>query len=130
MKYLSNAKKILPVAENFCGLQPDYRLHEIAIRHWDGYWFGKHQMFGDTFPHYWSAISGMVYYYYSLATGESSYLARAKEVVRNNICNVFEDGSATCAFVYPRRVNGEKAHFADVFANDQDWALAFYLRVR
>jgi hypothetical protein len=20
----------------------------------DGYWFGKREMFGDTFPHYWS----------------------------------------------------------------------------
>ena len=40
-----------------------------------------------------------------------------------------EDGRATCAFVSPRRVNGETAHYADVLANDQDWALMWYLLV-
>ena len=40
-----------------------------------------------------------------------------------------EDGTGSCAFVYPKRIYGEKAHFADAFANDQDWALAFYLMV-
>lgn len=53
----------------------------------------------------------------------------AKEIVRNNLCNVFEDGTGSCAFVYPKRINGEKAHFADAFANDQDWALAYYLLI-
>ena len=26
-------------------------------------------------------------------------------------------------------ISGEQAHFADAFANDQDWALAFYLMI-
>lgn len=125
--YLSTAKEMLPVTENFCGFQPDYRLHEIAIRHWDCYWFGKRQLYGDTFPHYWSTINANVYYY-ALATGDKSYFDKAKEVVRNNLCNITEDGRGSCAFVYPWRINGEKAHFADAFANDQDWALAFYLQ--
>lgn len=128
-KYLETARLMMPVVENFCGFQPHYRLHDISIRHWDCYWFGKQQLFGDTFPHYWSAVNGLAYYYYWLATGDETYLAKAQEVVRNNLCNVFEDGSASCAYVFPRRVNSEQAHFADVFANDQDWALAFYLRV-
>jgi len=29
----------------------------------------------------------------------------------------------------PRRVNGEPAHYADAYANDQDWALMYYLMV-
>lgn len=128
-QYMEAAEKMLPAAENFCGQQPDYRLNEISIRHWDCYWFGKHQMFGDTFPHYWSCINGSAYYYYAKATGKEEYMKRAKEIVRNNLCNVFEDGTGSCAFVYPKRINGEQAHFADVFANDQDWALAFYLLV-
>ncbi len=128
-RYLDSARLMMPVAENFCGLQPHYRMHEIAIRHWDGYWFGKRQTYGDVFPHYWSAINGMAYHYYSIATGDKSYGRRAEEVVRNNLANFFEDGSASCAFVFPKRVNGSAAHYADAFANDQDWALVFYLRL-
>lgn len=67
--------------------------------------------------------------YYALATGNGSYLSMAQDIMRNNLCNFFDDGSASRAFVYPRRVNGEEALFHYVFANDQDWALVFYLRV-
>lgn len=128
-QYMDAAEKMMPVVENFSGNQPDYRLNKISIRHWDCYWFGKRRVFGDTFPHYWSCINGAAYYYYAKATGKEEYLERAKEIVRNNLCNVFEDGTGSCAFVYPKRINGEKAHFADAFANDQDWALVFYLWV-
>ena len=54
-KYLRGAEQQIAVLELFDGQQPDYHLHETAIRHWDGYWFGKRRVFGDTFPHYWSA---------------------------------------------------------------------------
>ncbi len=40
-KYLEGAKLQLKVLELFNGIQPDYHLYETAIRHWDGYWFGK-----------------------------------------------------------------------------------------
>ena len=30
---------------------------------------------------------------------------------------------------YPRRVNGAPAHYADAYANDQDWALMYWLLV-
>ena len=127
--YLRGAQNMMPVVENLCGNQPDYRLNEIPIRHWDCYWFGKRQVFGDTFPHYWSCINANVYYYYALATGDKKHMKMAKDIVRNNHCNVFEDGTGSCAFVYPKRINGERAHFADAFANDQDWALAFYMMI-
>ena len=127
--YLKAAENMMPAVENLCGNQPDYRLNEIPIRHWDCYWFGKRQVFGDTFPHYWSILNANVYHYYALATGEQKYQKMAKQIVRNNLCNVFEDGTGSCAFVYPKRINGEQAHFADAFANDQDWALDAYLMV-
>ena len=41
----------------------------------------------------------------------------------------FEDGKASCAYIYPNRVNGVKAGFYDPYANDQDWALVYYLLV-
>ena len=127
-KYLKEAKIQLKVLETFGGFQPDYHLNNIAIRHWDGYWFGKYQFWGDVFPHYWSAITSEAYARYSLITGNREYMDRAKTIVRNNLCQFFEDGSASCAYIYPSKVNGKNAAFFDPFANDQDWALVYYLK--
>lgn len=120
---------MLEPLEAFASLQPTYHMNEISIRHWDGYWFGKSRMFGDTFPHYWSTINAAIYYYYAKCTGNHDYRHRAENIVRNNLCLFFEDGHASCAYLNPRRVNGKAAHFYDPFANDQDWALVFYLLV-
>jgi len=128
-KYLDEVKRQMPVLESFNGFQPSYHLNEVAIRHWDGYWFGKQEMFGDTFPHYWSTITGAVYHYYALCTGDDSYQKRAENIVRNNLCLFFEDGKASCAYMYPYKINGIKAQFYDTYANDQDWALVYYLLV-
>lgn len=128
-KYLDEVERQIPVLDAFNGSQPSYHLHDIAIRHWDGYWFGKREMFGDTFPHYWSTITGAVYHYYALCIGDTSYQERAEEIVRNNLCLFFEDGRASCAYLYPYRVDGLKAQFYDPYANDQDWALVYYLLI-
>lgn len=128
-KYLDEAKKQMPVVEAFDGQQPSFHLNEIGNRHWDGYWFGKREMWGDTFPHYWSAITASAFYHYSLCTGDTSYVDKAKRIVQNNLCLFFEDGKASCAYLYPYKVNGVKAQFYDEYANDQDWALVFYLLV-
>ena len=128
-RYLRGAETLLPPLEAFNGSQPNYHQHEIAIRHWDGYWFGKRQTYGDVYPHYWSAITAAAYHYYAKATGKTEYQQRAEQIVRGNLSLFFEDGLATCAFVFPRRVNGEPAHYADAYANDQDWALLFYMLV-
>lgn len=128
-KYLDEVKRQLPILEAFHGFQPSFHLHEIAIRHWDGYWFGKYELFGDTFPHYWSTVTASVYHYYALCSGDTSYQKRAEEIVRNNLCLFFEDGKASCAYLYPEKVNGEKADFYDPYANNQDWALVYWLQV-
>ncbi len=128
-KYLDGAKEQLPLLESFGGRQPSYHLHEISIRHWDGYWFGKREFWGDTFPHYWSTLTALAYDLYAQATGDTSYRERAIHIVRNNLCLFFEDGKASCAFIYPNKVNGQKASFYDPYANDQDWALVYYLIV-
>ncbi|KAK6193374.1 hypothetical protein LQW54_012527 [Pestalotiopsis sp. IQ-011] len=57
----------------FGGRQPDYHLHDVAIRHWDGYWLGKDRTWGDVFPHYWSTLTGLAMHYWGLATNDSSY---------------------------------------------------------
>lgn len=128
-RYLKGAETLMPALEAFNGSQPSYRLNDIAIRHWDGYWFGKRQTYGDVFPHYWSCVTAAAFHYYSIATGKTDYQLRAENIVRNNMCQFYEDGRATCAFVYPRRIDGKAAHYADAYANDQDWALVFYLLV-
>ena len=128
-RYLDEVKRQLPVLEAFNGFQPSFHLNDIAIRHWDGYWFGKREMFGDTFPHYWSTVTAGVFHYYYLCTGDIRYQQRAENIVRNNLCLFFEDGRASCAYLYPRRVDGVDAGFYDPYANDQDWALVYYLLV-
>ena len=50
----------LPWLLAFGGPQPHVRMRDIAIRHWDGYWFGREQLWGDTFPHYWSVLTANV----------------------------------------------------------------------
>ncbi len=127
-KYLIGAEKQLPLLESFGGKQPSFHLNDISIRHWDGYWFGKEQTWGDTFPHYWSTLTGIAYQLYSEATGKKEYAERARNIFLNNLCLFSENGRGSAAFIYPSKVNGKKAHFYDPFANDQDWALVFYNR--
>ncbi len=67
-RYLTAAERQIQILELFNGMQPDYHLYEVAIRHWDGYWFGKRRYFGDTFPHYWSALTGNVFELYGRPT--------------------------------------------------------------
>lgn len=72
-KFLNEAKKHVEILELFNGLQPDYHLYETAIRHWDGYWYGKSRLYGDTFPHYWSAFTGRVYQNLAEITNDPKY---------------------------------------------------------
>lgn len=127
-KYLDAAKKQLDVLELFNGLQPDYHLYEVAIRHWDGYWFGKKKMYGDTFPHYWSALTANVYRAYAEITGSDEYMKKAESSYRGVMSMFMPDGSAHCAYVYPVTVNGNEAKYYDAYANDQDWGLYFMLK--
>ena len=128
-KYLNGAIEQLPLLESFCGFQPSFHLNEIAVRHWDGFWFGKREFWGDTFPHYWSTLNAVAYDLYAECTGDKTYRERAKNILRNNLCLFFEDGKAACAFIYPSKVDGRKAFFYDPYANDQDWALVYYLLI-
>ncbi|MDR0742800.1 MAG: six-hairpin glycosidase [Tannerella sp.] len=126
-KYLDGASLQLPPLESFGGQQPSYHLNDIGIRHWDGYWFGKREMWGDVMPHYWSTQSAIAFDLYAQCTGEQAYHHKALNIVRNNLCLFAEDGRGSCAYIYPYRVNGVRAQFYDPYANDQDWALVYFL---
>ena len=127
-EYFKEAEKHLEILELFNGLQPDYHLYETAIRHWDGYWFGKSKLYGDTFPHYWSSITGNAYLDYARITKKEDYYKKAEASLRGTLSLFKEDGSASCAYLYPWTVNGRKGRFYDLWANDQDWALYFALK--
>lgn len=129
-KYLEAAKKQIGVLDLFNGIQPDYHLYEVSVRHWDGYWFGKYRLYGDTFPHYWSALTGNVFSLYGQIVKDRDYIRRAKDSRRGVLPMVFPDGSASCAYLYPYQVNGVRAEFYDPYANDQDWGLYFYLKAQ
>ncbi len=128
--FMQAAEEMMKVLELFADNQPDYHLFENAVRHWDGYWFGKRRRYGDTFPHYWSSLNAGCYYLYGKIRGEKEYFRKAKASLRGCL-NLFDlTGEASCAMVYPRSINGQKGHYYDPWANDQDWALYFMWKMR
>jgi hypothetical protein len=113
----------------FSGKQPDYRIHDIAIRHLDGYWFGKDRMWGDLFPHHWRTPNALALHHYGQAVGEESYLRIAEDIIQSNLA-LFASGRGSCAWIYPASVNGRPGHHhAHIYANDQNWALNQMLRI-
>ncbi|MGN1020542.1 MAG: hypothetical protein ACI4O7_09200 [Aristaeellaceae bacterium] len=129
-QYLRGAEQHLRLLELFNGSQPDYHCHEVALRNWDGYWFGKRRLFGDTLPHYWSGITGNVFLRYARLTGRTDYLRRAEDSLRGVLPLIFPDGRASCACIYPAFTNGCPGNAFDPYANDQDWGLYFSLRAQ
>ncbi len=127
-RYRMEAKKQLDILSLFNGRQPDHRLYEAAIRHWDGYWFGKNRLFGDTFPHHWSTLTGNAYWRYAEIAGDAAYLKKAEHSFRNTLSLFKPDGGASCAGLYPFRVNDRRGEYYDPLANDQDWALYHILK--
>ena len=128
-RYLEEARPHLALLERFNGFQPDYRLNEVAIRHWDDYWFGKRATFGDTFPHYWSILSGWCFFLWYRATGDEEYKHKAERSARNCLCLFRPDGEASCAYVFPYMLGDKRGEFYDPWANDQDFALYFALKI-
>ncbi|KAF6803111.1 six-hairpin glycosidase [Colletotrichum sojae] len=133
-KWLEAGKLHLDTLVLFAGKQPDYRLHDVSIRHWDGYWFGKDRMWGDTFPHHWGALNAVALHHYAKGLGEGTpgsegLLRTADGIIRNNLAAFEPDGRASCAYIYPASVNGRKGYYKDPYANDQDWVLAHLLQL-
>jgi hypothetical protein len=120
----------LPWLLAFGGPQPHVRMRDIAIRHWDGYWFGREKLWGDVFPHHWSALTANVLMLLPEAAQDEVRRRRgisarrlAEQIYAANLIDFRPDGSATAGFVMPSCVSGRVAHRADPVANDQDWAL-------
>jgi hypothetical protein len=126
----------LPWLLAFGGPQPHIRMRDIAIRHWDGYWFGREQLWGDVFPHHWSALTANVLLLLPPAAAAAVLRDRgvpaqrlAGQIYAANLIDFRPDGTATAGFVMPSCVSGRRAHRADPVANDQDWALFWQLHL-
>lgn len=113
----------------FSGAQPYARLHRVAIRHWDGYWFGTRRQWGDVFPHHWSALTAAAINELPADLRSAEVDATMHAILRGGMSNFFADGSATCAFVLPTAVDGVAAHSPDPLANDQDWHLVIWMQL-
>lgn len=124
-KYICAAEEHLENLLRFGGSQPDYHLNNIPIRYWDDYWFGKSDMYADVFPHYWSCLTARAWHNYSRVSGNEKYRKMADNCIRSCLCLFMEDGSASCAYVYPYKIDKYKGGFFDAWANDQDFALYF-----
>lgn len=128
--WLDAARPHLALLDLMEGRQPDHHLHGVSIRHWDGYWFGKAQMWGDTFPHYWSSLNALAWHMLGQATGDVKWLNRAETTLRANLSLFTTEGRGHAAYLYPKTVNGRPGRFLDGYANDQDWALVHALQLR
>ncbi len=118
----------LYILEKFNGDQPSHRLNEMSIRHWDGYWFGKRENYGDTFPHPASIHTTNAYLHYADMNENEEYRKRAYRGARNLLSLFKPDGSASNCYVYPFSVNGVRCEYYDEFANDQDGALYYLMK--
>ncbi len=126
-KYKNEALKHIEILERFSGHQPSFHLNEIPIRFWDDRWFGKERLFGDTFPHYWSCLTARAYTAYYNCSGDEKYKIAAEKCARNCLCLFNDKGEGSCAYVFPFKSGNIKGAFYDEWANDQDFALYFYL---
>jgi hypothetical protein len=136
---LSAISNHIAVLKRFDGNAPDHRLAGIPIRHWDGYWFGKERLFGDSMPHYWSCLSAFDYGFFARLSGDKDYFRRAERIFRNLLCLYFPNGKASCAYIYPFSVTmvdkkgkvleqARRGERFDPWANDQDYGLYYALR--
>ena len=120
---------LLPEFEACLGRQPAWCSHDIGLHHWDGFWFGKLKMWGDTLPQDWNGTAAEAFREVARATGDRRYAARARAIVRQTLGLFEPDGRAHCVFICPDRVDGKPGKVFDPLMNDQDWALAFYLAI-
>lgn len=118
----------MSVLECFNGHQPSYHLNDVSLRHWDGYWFGKRRMYGDTMPHSASVHTSVAFWHYAQVTGDETYLRRAEASARNTLCLFHEDGSASVCWLYPFSVNGIRCEYFDEFCNEQDGVLYYMMK--
>jgi hypothetical protein len=123
--FLAAAEEHLKILRNFSAHQPDCRLYESALRYWDGFYSGKRQIFADTHPNHWSAITGNVWACYADITDKAKLQKKATACFDSALTLFGADGSASCVHYMPYRMNGNPCQGIDPWANDQDFSLYY-----
>lgn len=130
-----NVPELLPAIENgvrrtrtFDGNQPHYQCNTLPIRHWDAFWFGSLELWGDTFPHWQACLSATSYFNYYLLDGASKWRELAMRAFLANFSLIRRDGSAYNCFLFHEKINGHPAARYEPLANDQDWVFYYYLK--
>ena len=113
--------------ESFNGNQPHFNQNGIPIRHWDAFWFGKYELWGDTFPHWVSCLSACGYSDLYLITGKEEWKEKARKIFMANIALINKDGSAYNSYIFNERSHGRQAGRYDALSSDQDWIFYYYL---
>lgn len=112
----------------FDGNQPDFHINGNPIRHWDAFWFGKYEMWGDTFPHWVSCLSSSAYANCYRITNDEKFRTMANKIFRANISLIRRDGSAYNSYLFNEKSNGRPAGRYDPLSNDQDQIYYYYLK--
>lgn len=142
-KYWDAACADHPQLEAYLARQPDYRTGVQNPRWWDGFWFGKSRLYGDTMPQWCGAAVGEAYHWMARAGGGDGAWLSARENLMGQLCAFFPDGSASaagyafatatftrgCGAYEPFMTPGTYAGgYWDDWANDQDWSLYYAVK--
>ncbi len=145
-KYLPLAYDNIDSSRSFFSFQPDFHFNCISVRHWDCYWFGKRKIYGDTMPHYWSEKAAKMLDAQDNAMG-TDHSQEIRQILLGNLCLYRDDGFASNNhlapyIVHPHVPEGKtpgsshtevRGYFYgkenDAWANDQDWALYYAIRI-
>ncbi|MBR5507481.1 MAG: hypothetical protein IKV88_05490 [Clostridia bacterium] len=114
--------------DSFNGNQPHFNQNGVPIRHWDAFWFGKYELWGDTFPHWVSCLSTCGYTNYYMITKDESYRDKAKKIFMANIALIQKDGSSYNSYIFNEKSHGRPAGRYDALSSDQDWIFYYYLQ--
>ena len=142
-KYLDAALADVPQMRAYLARQPDYRTGMQNPRWWDGFWFGKSRLYGDTMPQWCGAAVGEACHWLARADGREADRLDARENLMGQLSAFFPDGFASCAgfafatatytkesgaygpFMKPGTYAGA---YWDDWANDQDWSLYYAMK--
>ena len=125
-KYLIESKKMFKVLMAFCGKQPSVFMHDAPIRHWEGYVFGHSKLYGDTFPSIWGVATAKALSRYSASKEKPIYQSRANNILFNTLM-MYNENKASCAYIYPYKINSYTGKRFDLWANNQDWIIYYNL---
>jgi len=130
----------LEMLKRFDGDQPSHLQGGMAIRHWDGFWFGGDMLYGDTLQHL-SALSARSYAMWAELSGDADCRWRAERCLRNLLYLYHQDGTGSACYYLPLSVTyldnhgrqsepTRKGEHFDIWSNDQDNGLYLLYQIK